>query len=178
MLLWGYASHRIPGMGSVLLAALFVIFLLGLFLFRSFKGHAETGLLLPGISILAWGLLARSVPDTMFLYASLALLTLAAGLAWLGVSAPLTEPFAARIGRFVAIVVTASSFAMVHSDQLGRAWAPLLVLFLVGLTLTITRAITRSVAPGYLIHVGYNLTLFGLMFVATDHFRHLERMTQ
>jgi membrane protease YdiL (CAAX protease family) len=178
MAAWGYASHRIPGMGSVLLAALFVIFLLGIFLFRTLKGQLETSLLLPGISILAWGLAARSVSDTMFLYASLAILAVTAGLAWLGFSTPLAESIAARAGRVLAIVFTAASFAMVHSDQLGRAWAPLLVLFLVGLTLTITRAVTRSVAPGYLVHVGYNLTLFGLMFVATDHFRHMERMTQ
>jgi hypothetical protein len=67
---------------------------------------------------------------------------------------------------------------MMHSEQLGSAWAPLLVLFAVGCILTITRAVTRSVAPGVLIHVGYNATLFGLLYLATDHFRHLERMTQ
>jgi hypothetical protein len=52
------------------------------------------------------------------------------------------------------------------------------VLFLVGLVLTLARVVTRSVAPGFLIHVGYNLSLFSLLYVGTDHFRHLERMTQ
>jgi len=47
-----------------------------------------------------------------------------------------------------------------------------------GLVLTITRMVTRSVTPGLLIHVGYNLMLFGVLYIGTDHFRHLERMTQ
>ena len=70
------------------------------------------------------------------------------------------------------------AFAMVHGEQLGQAWGPLLVLFVVGLVLTSTRVVTRSVTPGLLIHVGYNLMLFGVLYIGTDHFRHLERMTQ
>ncbi len=56
--------------------------------------------------------------------------------------------------------MTSVGFAMVHSEQLGQAWGPLLVLFVVGLVLTLTRVVTRSVTPGLLIHVGYNLMLF------------------
>ena len=52
------------------------------------------------------------------------------------------------------------------------------MVFLVGLTLTITRAVTKSVAPGFLIHVAYNATLSVALFVGTDGFRHLERLTQ
>jgi len=52
------------------------------------------------------------------------------------------------------------------------------VLFVVGLVLTITRAVTCSVAPGFLIHLGYNLTLFLSLYALTDHFRHLERITE
>jgi len=74
--------------------------------------------------------------------------------------------------------VTSAAFAMMHNDQLGSAWAPLLVLFAVGCVLTLTRVVTRSVAPSVLLHMGYNATLFGLLYLATDHFRHLERMTQ
>jgi membrane protease YdiL (CAAX protease family) len=84
----------------------------------------------------------------------------------------------ARLGRSLAVIITAMAFALVHSQQLGRAWAPLLVLFVVGLVLTIIRAVTRSVTPGFLIHVGYNLTLFLLLYSLTDHFRHLERITE
>ena len=41
---------------------------------------------------------------------------------------------------------------------------------------TITRARTGSVAASFLVHVGYNLMLFVLLFFTTDRFRHLERM--
>ena len=85
---------------------------------------------------------------------------------------------AGRWGRFLAVLITSGGFAMVHSEQLGQAWGPLLVLFMVGLVLTLTRVVTRSITPGLLVHVGYNLTLFTLLYLGTDHFRHLERMTQ
>jgi membrane protease YdiL (CAAX protease family) len=61
---------------------------------------------------------------------------------------------------------------------LAHAWAPLLILFIVGLVFTLARVVTRNVAPGFLMHVGYNFTLFGLLYIATDHFRHMERMLQ
>jgi membrane protease YdiL (CAAX protease family) len=61
---------------------------------------------------------------------------------------------------------------------LGFAWGPLLVIFLVGLALTVTRAATKSVAPGFLIHVAYNSTISVLLFAGTDGFRHLERLSQ
>ncbi len=85
---------------------------------------------------------------------------------------------AGKWGRVLAVLVTSVAFAMVHGEQLGQAWGPLLVLFVVGLVLTSTRVVTRSVTPGLLIHVGYNLMLFGVLYIGTDHFRHLERMTQ
>jgi membrane protease YdiL (CAAX protease family) len=58
------------------------------------------------------------------------------------------------------------------------AWGPLLVIFLVGLALTIVRAKKDSVAASLLMHIGYNGTLSALMFVATDGFRHLEKLNQ
>lgn len=77
-----------------------------------------------------------------------------------------------------AIVLTAASFGLVHAPQLGRAWGPVLVIFAVGLALTITRAVTKSVAPGFLMHVAYNGTISVLIFVVTDGFRHLEKLNQ
>jgi len=53
-----------------------------------------------------------------------------------------------------------------------------IVIFLVGLALTIVRAKKDSVAASLLMHVGYNGTLSALMFVATDGFRHLEKLNQ
>jgi len=83
-----------------------------------------------------------------------------------------------RLGVVAAVVITAASFGLIHAPQLGRAWGPVLVVFVVGLALTITRAVTKSVAPGFLMHVAYNGTISVLIFVATDGFRHLEKLNQ
>jgi len=85
---------------------------------------------------------------------------------------------ARRLGTIAAVIVTAASFGLIHAPQLGHAWGPVLIIFLVGLTLTIARAVTKAVAPGFLIHVAYNTTLSIALFIATDGFRHLERLSQ
>jgi uncharacterized protein len=85
---------------------------------------------------------------------------------------------ARRFGVVVAVMLTAVGFGLIHAPQLGKAWAPVLVVFLVGLALTITRAVTKSVAAGVLMHVAYNGTISGLIFLATDGFRHLEKLNQ
>lgn len=86
-------------------------------------------------------------------------------------------PVLARsLGILPSIGLTAAAFALLHEGQLAHAWAPLLVLFIVGTTITAVRARTRSVATGLLIHVGYNTTLFAMLFVATDGFRHLDKL--
>jgi len=61
-------------------------------------------------------------------------------------------------------------------EPFEHAWAPLLLLFLVGLVLTITRAVTKSVAASWIIHVAYNATLFGFLYVGSQGFRHLENV--
>ena len=83
-----------------------------------------------------------------------------------------------RLGIGVSVVLTAAGFGLIHAPQLGKAWGPVLVIFIVGLMLTITRAVTKSVAPGYLMHVAYNATISVALFVATGGFRHLERLNQ
>jgi membrane protease YdiL (CAAX protease family) len=85
---------------------------------------------------------------------------------------------ARRLGVAIATVITAAAFALMHSSQLGNAWAPLLILFVVGLVLTIVRIVTRSVVPSFLIHVGYNATIFAVLYMSTDGFRHLEKLMQ
>ncbi|MGB7584206.1 MAG: type II CAAX endopeptidase family protein, partial [Terriglobales bacterium] len=76
-----------------------------------------------------------------------------------------------RLGIVSAVILTSASFGLIHAPQLGHAWGPVLVIFLVGLTLTITRAVTKSVASGFLIHVAYNTTLSVALYVGTDGFR-------
>jgi CAAX protease family protein len=84
---------------------------------------------------------------------------------------------ARRIGMVGSILITAVAFGFLHAAQLKYSWA-VLVIFLVGLALTTVRAVTKSVAASFLVHVGYNGTLSMLLFVATSGFRHLERLNQ
>jgi uncharacterized protein len=88
-------------------------------------------------------------------------------------------PVLARgIGVPLAVLLTALSFALLHGVQLGFSWGPVLVIFLVGLVLTIVRARNNSVAASVLIHMAYNGTITVAMFAATDGFRHLEKLNQ
>jgi uncharacterized protein len=75
-----------------------------------------------------------------------------------------------------SVAITSFAFALVHSSQLANSWAPLLLLFGVGLVLTITRVRTASVLPGFFIHSAYNLTLFVQLFFATNHFRNFDKL--
>ncbi|MGA7293473.1 MAG: CPBP family intramembrane glutamic endopeptidase [Terriglobales bacterium] len=88
-------------------------------------------------------------------------------------------PVLARsLGLPIAVFLTAFAFALLHGAQLGFSWGPVLVIFLVGLVLTIVRARKNSVAAGVLIHMAYNGTITVAMFAATDGFRHLEKLNQ
>jgi membrane protease YdiL (CAAX protease family) len=177
---WGYIEHRLPLTWCLLLAV--VVFLLTAALLGgrslSQNGGGTNVAWLPGVVLVAWGLASRSIADRVFGSATIALVALGCLLGLLSMISPVQPSVAGRWGRFLAVVTTSAGFAMVHGEQLGQAWGPLLVLFTVGLVLTLARVITRSVAPGFLIHVGYNLTLFTLLYIGTDHFRHLERITQ
>ena len=81
-----------------------------------------------------------------------------------------------RIGFVAALVINSLLFAFTHEGQLAHAWAPLLVLFVVGMVLTYVRERTGSVARSFLVHAGYNAFLFGMIFVATGGFRHMEQL--
>jgi CAAX protease family protein len=78
-------------------------------------------------------------------------------------------------GIWAAVAVTAAAFAAIHGAQLGNAWAPLLSIFVVGVVLTLVREHTGSVAASFLVHCGYNFTLFSMLWIGTDHFRHMEK---
>jgi len=85
---------------------------------------------------------------------------------------------AGGVAMGMAVALTALPFALMHAGQLAVSWAPLLVLFLVGVALTLVRARTQSLAASVLTHAGYNLTLFVMIWLASDHFRHLERLAR
>ena len=82
-----------------------------------------------------------------------------------------------RIGIAASIILTAFGFALLHGSQLMFSWGPILVIFIVGLVLTTVRETRNSVASGLLIHIAYNGTISVMMFIATDGFRHLEKLS-
>jgi hypothetical protein len=88
-------------------------------------------------------------------------------------------PVLARsLGLPISVFLTALGFALLHGAQLMFSWGPVLVIFVVGLVLTMVRAKTNSVGAGVVIHMAYNATITVAMFAATDGFRHLERLNQ
>lgn len=85
---------------------------------------------------------------------------------------------ARRLGVVAGIFLTALGFGLIHATQLGFQWAPVLIIFLVGMVLTVVRAYTQSVASSFLVHVAYNSTLTAMTLIQSDGFRHLEKLTQ
>ncbi len=81
---------------------------------------------------------------------------------------------ARRMGAFWGIILTALPFGLMHYAQY-RSWSAVLIIVMVGIVLTTVRAVTKSVAAGFLAHVGYNGALMALAAVATDGFRHMDK---
>jgi hypothetical protein len=80
-------------------------------------------------------------------------------------------------GLIAAVLLTAAAFAAIHGAQLGYAWAPVFSIFVVGVVFTLVRMRTNSVAASFLMHCGYNFALFAALWLASDHYRHLEKVT-
>ena len=80
-------------------------------------------------------------------------------------------------GVVTGVALTAAAFAAIHGAQLGYAWAPVLSIFVVGVAFTVVRVRTSSVAASFLMHCGYNFALFSALWIGSDHFRHLEKVT-
>ncbi|MGA8764032.1 MAG: type II CAAX endopeptidase family protein [Candidatus Sulfotelmatobacter sp.] len=80
-----------------------------------------------------------------------------------------------RVGVLLAIFLTALPFGLLHLPQYGYAWGSVLIILLVGVALTTVRAVTKSVAASFLVHVGYNGTLMIMAAIATDGFRHMDK---
>jgi len=86
------------------------------------------------------------------------------------------HPNWSRSAILFGTVLASIAFAMMHADQLDHAWAPLVALFVVSIVLSAVRLHFRSLAASVLVHSGYNGTLFLITFIATDGFRHLEKL--
>ena len=79
-----------------------------------------------------------------------------------------------RIGMMWGVLLTALPFGLMHYWQY-KSWAAVLVIFLVGVVCGVVRAVTKSVAASFLVHVGYNGTQMLIAVVATQGFRHMEK---
>ena len=76
---------------------------------------------------------------------------------------------ARRFGMVVAITFTSVAFGLIHAAQLAFAGGLVLIIFLVGVVLTIVRAKTGSVAASLMVHVAYNSTLLIMGGIASRH---------
>ncbi len=75
-----------------------------------------------------------------------------------------------------SILLASIPFALLHSEQVSGAWAPVLLIGIVSVVLCIVRLWTRSLAASAFVHATYNFTLFAGMIVASDGFRHLDKL--
>jgi hypothetical protein len=73
-------------------------------------------------------------------------------------------------------IITSIGFAMLHGAQLAHSFAPLAVLFAVSVVLCITRLRFHSLAASTVVHSMYNATIFVMLFIGTDGFRHLDKL--
>jgi membrane protease YdiL (CAAX protease family) len=80
---------------------------------------------------------------------------------------------ARKFGITTGIVATGALFGLAHAQQLGFAWGQIALIICVGVVLTYVRARAGTVAASYLVHLGYNTTLFAAIFISTGGLRHL-----
>lgn len=73
-------------------------------------------------------------------------------------------------------IMVSIPFALMHGEQTAYSIGPFLLLVSVSLVLCWVRLAMRSLAASVLVHAGYNLLLFSLMFLGTGGFRHLDKM--
>jgi uncharacterized protein len=75
-----------------------------------------------------------------------------------------------------SILLASIPFALMHAEQVSGAWAPVLLIGVVSVVLCIIRLWTRSLAASAFVHATYNFTLFAGMIIASDGFRHLDKL--
>ena len=74
-----------------------------------------------------------------------------------------------------ASIFSSIPFALMHAGQLQHALGALGILYCVSLVLSFVRIRTRSVAASTMMHATYNLTVFVVLFIGTDGYRHMEK---
>ena len=64
-----------------------------------------------------------------------------------------------RWGPVAAVLLTAAMFTSLHVTQLWGSWMAVSLILLVGLVLSLVRALTGALRPAFLLHLSYNATL-------------------
>lgn len=86
-------------------------------------------------------------------------------------------PVASRtLTRVGGIALVSAVFAVVHAPQLAREIAPVAMIFIVGVAFCLRRLRSESLAAAWLMHLGYNGTLFGIMLWVTRGFTQLDKL--
>jgi uncharacterized protein len=84
---------------------------------------------------------------------------------------------ARRLGLWAGVLLTALPFALIHEPEY-KAWGPVLIIFLVGVVLTLVRAKMKSVGASFIVHAIYNGVPVIAAVIASHGFHHLERLAQ
>ncbi len=87
-----------------------------------------------------------------------------------------TDPQWSMPALVFSTIITSIGFAMLHGAQLAHSFAPLAVLFAVSVVLCVTRLCFHSLAASTVVHSMYNATIFVMLFIGTDGFRHLDKL--
>ncbi len=139
--------------------SIWIVSIFGVFIAPAFEELAFRGFLLPSLAT-AWdwfGNRTRNLPPRPI--------------------NPISgQPSWSLPAKIFAAIGTSIPFAMLHAEQLAHAWAPLAVLFTVSILLCIVRFKTSSLAASVVVHATYNFSIFLTLYIATDGFRHLEKM--
>jgi hypothetical protein len=80
---------------------------------------------------------------------------------------------AIRTGVVSSILMTGILFGLMHAPQLGKNWALVGLLVLVGVIFTFARAWTGTVLASFLLHLGYNSMIAVTSIVYTLGFTHM-----
>jgi membrane protease YdiL (CAAX protease family) len=82
---------------------------------------------------------------------------------------------ARKLGVPLGVLLTALPFALIHAFEY-KAWGPVLIVFLVGVVLTVVRAKKQSVAASFIVHSIYNGVPVIAAVIASRGFQHLDKL--
>ena len=104
------------------------------------------------------------VPLTAFLFAALGVFMapFVEEVVFRGFLFPVVER---RLGKASAVTATALLFSGVHVSQLWGSWAAIILITVVGFTLSTVRARTDALLPSFIIHLAYNSTVCLLFLI-------------